>query len=51
MPPNAKMGAVWGAWRAADKLTTKSWPGGHVFEHGQQVFAFDWLDRQWGVQR
>jgi dienelactone hydrolase len=47
----AKMGAVWGAWKAADKLTTKFWPGGHVFEQDQQVFAYDWLDRLWGVQR
>jgi len=47
----AKMGAVWSAWKAADKLTTKFWPGGHVFEQDQQIFAYDWLDRQWGVQR
>lgn len=47
----AKMGAVWGAWKAADKFETRVWPGGHVFEQDQQVFAFDWLDRQWGVKR
>lgn len=47
----AKMGAVWSAWSAAKDFETKFWPGGHVFEQDQQVFAFDWLDRLWGVKR
>lgn len=56
-PPDAvraaytKMGAVWGAWKAADRLETRFWPGGHVFAQDQQVFAYDWLDRQWGLKR
>lgn len=46
-----KMGKVWGAWKAADKFETKVWPGGHVFLQEQQEFAYDWLDRQFGVKR
>lgn len=46
-----KMGKVWGAWKAADKFESKVWAGGHVFEVQQQDYAFDWLDRQFGVKR
>jgi dienelactone hydrolase len=47
----AKMGAVWSAWNAAKDFETKFWPGGHLFGQDQQVFAYDWLDRLWGVKR
>lgn len=47
----SKMGKVWKAWGAADRLQTKFWPGGHGFTQEQQAFAFDWLDRVWGVPR
>ena len=56
-PPDAvraaytSMGRVWAAWKAGDRFQTRFWPGGHVFEQDQQVFAFDWLDRLWGVKR
>jgi len=47
-----KMGKVWGAWKAADKFEAKVWlDGGHVFGQDQQEFAYDWLDRQFGVKR
>lgn len=56
-PPDAvraaytSMGRVWAAWKAGDRFQTRFWPGGHVFEQDQQVFAYDWLDRQWGLKR
>jgi len=56
-PPDAvraaytSMGRVWGAWKAGDRFQTRFWPGGHVFEQDQQVFAWEWLDRQWGLKR
>lgn len=45
-----KMGQVWTAWKAADRFESKFWPGGHVFEAPQQDYAYDWLDRQFGVK-
>lgn len=46
-----KMSKVWGAWKAADKFESKIWAGGHVFEAPQQDYAYDWLDKQFGVKR
>jgi len=47
-----KMSKVWGAWKAADKFESKIWAGGgHVFEAPQQDYAYDWLDRQFGIKR
>ncbi|MFI1990250.1 dienelactone hydrolase family protein [Actinoplanes sp. NPDC020271] len=41
-----KMGVVWNAQRAGERLTTRVWPGlGHVFVEQMQEAAFDWLDR------
>ncbi|GAA4937515.1 alpha/beta hydrolase family protein [Actinoplanes utahensis] len=42
---HAKMGRVWSAHRAANRLRTKTWPGlGHVFTAEMQDDAFRWLD-------
>jgi dienelactone hydrolase len=46
-----KMSKVWGAWKAADKFESKIWPVGHVFEASEQDYAYNWLDRQFGVKR
>ncbi|GLW28377.1 dienelactone hydrolase family protein [Actinoplanes regularis] len=41
-----KMGLVWAAQRAQDRLRTQVWPGlGHVFVEEMQEAAFTWLDR------
>jgi dienelactone hydrolase len=40
-----KMGLVWTAQHARDRLRTQVWPGlGHVFVEEMQTAAFDWLD-------
>ena len=45
-----KMRAVWAGRRAADRLSTKVWPGlGHVFPAEMQEEAFAWLDRSVNV--
>lgn len=46
-----KMSKVWGAWKAGDKFESKIWAGGHVFEAPQQDYAYDWLDKQFGIKR
>jgi len=40
----AQMRRVWDSQDAADKLVTKTWPVGHVFNADMQAEAFDWLD-------
>jgi dienelactone hydrolase len=45
-----KMQRVWEAWGARDRFKSKFWPSGHVFEADQQIYANDWLDRQFGRQ-
>jgi dienelactone hydrolase len=44
----AKMGKIWKAFGAQDKLTTKIWPYGHVFYKEMQDEAYAWLDLQFG---
>ncbi|MBB4953911.1 dienelactone hydrolase [Agrobacterium vitis] len=46
-----KMQSVWTAWKASDNFQTKIWPTGHVFEAVEQDYAYDWLDRVFGVGR
>jgi pimeloyl-ACP methyl ester carboxylesterase len=41
----AKLGVVWNAQQARERLRTQVWPGlGHVFVEEMQDAAFDWLD-------
>jgi len=40
-----RMQKVWDSQDAGDRLKTKIWPGGHVFNVEMQEEAFDWLDR------
>ncbi len=47
----ARMEGIWGAWKAGDRFESKVWPGGHVFEAPQQDYAYDWLDKQFGIKR
>lgn len=46
-----KMAKIWTANGAADKLHTKFWPKGHVFEQDQQQESYDWLDSMFGVAK
>lgn len=39
-----KMGKIWAANNAAEKLSTKIWPKGHEFTEDMQTEAYDWLD-------
>lgn len=43
-----KMDKIWTANGAKDKLLTKFWPKGHVFEKDMQDEAFNWLDTMFG---
>lgn len=43
-----KMDKIWTANGAKDKLLTKFWPKGHVFEKDMQEEAFNWLDTMFG---
>ncbi|UCD29996.1 MAG: hypothetical protein JSV03_05845, partial [Planctomycetota bacterium] len=38
------MRKIWESQGAGDRLVTKIWPGGHVFNVEMQEEAFDWLD-------
>jgi dienelactone hydrolase len=42
----AKLQAVWKSQGAEDKLVTKVWDVGHIFDAAMQDEAFAWLDRQ-----
>lgn len=48
---HARMANVWAAWGAPGHLQTRLGPGGHVFTQEQQAYAYDWLDRLWGVRQ
>ena len=45
-----KMARVWQAWGAADRFEAIVRPGGHEFPREVQDYAYDWLDRQFGVR-
>lgn len=40
-----KMRAVWSSQQAGDKLVTRTWDAGHVFDRAMQDEAFEWLDQ------
>jgi len=40
----AVMRKIWESQGVSDRLVTKIWPGGHVFNMEMQEEAFDWLD-------
>jgi dienelactone hydrolase len=42
----AKMHQVWKSQQADDKLVTKFWNAGHVFNNEMQNEAFQWLDKE-----
>jgi hypothetical protein len=41
----ATMHKVWDSQKAGDRLVTKLWDAGHVFNMEMQNEAFEWLDR------
>lgn len=47
----SKMHAVWDSQLANDKLTTKLWDAGHVFNREMQEEAFLWLDKNFLDQK
>lgn len=47
----ARMGKVWGAWKASDRFEARMLPGGHEFTQPTQEAAYDWLDKQMGRAR
>ncbi|MEJ5188833.1 MAG: alpha/beta fold hydrolase [Breznakiellaceae bacterium] len=44
-----KLQAIWKAARAPEKLETRLWATGHIYDQEKQEASFVWLERQFGL--